>query len=56
MDVQIGRLNLLTPKRVKAAASEIKTGEIVPLEYVRIFVYDGQLETNVYLQPPAQCP
>ncbi|KLJ05880.1 hypothetical protein EMPG_10692 [Blastomyces silverae] len=27
----IGRLNLLTPTRVKAAADEIKTGEIVPL-------------------------
>lgn len=30
---QIGRLNLLTPSRVKAAADEIKTGEIVPLKY-----------------------
>ncbi|PGH36805.1 hypothetical protein GX50_00262 [[Emmonsia] crescens] len=27
----LGRLNLLTPTRVKAAAAEIKTGEIVPL-------------------------
>ncbi|KAJ9355703.1 hypothetical protein DTO280E4_6381 [Paecilomyces variotii] len=30
-DDQIGRLNLLTPKRVKAASAEIKTGEVVPL-------------------------
>lgn len=30
---QLGRLNLLTPTRVKAAAAEIKTGEIVPLKY-----------------------
>ncbi|PGH01620.1 hypothetical protein AJ79_07868 [Helicocarpus griseus UAMH5409] len=28
----IGRLNLLTPTRVKAASTEIKTGEIVPLD------------------------
>ncbi|QSS60471.1 hypothetical protein I7I51_05271 [Histoplasma capsulatum] len=27
----IGRLNLLTPSRVKAAADEIRTGEVVPL-------------------------
>ncbi len=32
--LQIGRLNLLTPARVKAAAAEIKTGEMVRLEYV----------------------
>ncbi|KAL4936680.1 hypothetical protein BDV06DRAFT_216477 [Aspergillus oleicola] len=31
-DDQIGRLNLLTPARVKAAASEIKTGEMVRLD------------------------
>ena len=30
---QLGRLNLLTPTRVKAAAAEIKTGEIVPTKY-----------------------
>ena len=31
---QLGRLNLLTPTRVKAAAkSEIRTGEIVSLKY-----------------------
>ena len=30
---QIGRLNLLTPTRVKAAASEIQTGEIICLKY-----------------------
>ena len=31
--LQIGRLNLLTPSRVKAAAaSEVKTGEVVPLK------------------------
>ena len=29
---QVGRLNLLTPTRIKAAAAEIKTGETVPLE------------------------
>lgn len=28
----IGRLNLLTPARIKAASAEIKTGEVVPLE------------------------
>ena len=28
----LGRLNLLTPTRVKAAASEIKTGEMVSLK------------------------
>jgi hypothetical protein len=31
-DDQIGRLNLLTPTRVKAASSEIKTGIMVPLK------------------------
>ncbi|RDW76651.1 uncharacterized protein DSM5745_06643 [Aspergillus mulundensis] len=31
-DDQIGRLNLLTPARVKAAAGEIKTGEMVRLD------------------------
>jgi hypothetical protein len=31
-DDYIGRLNLLTPTRVKAAAAEIKTGEVIPLE------------------------
>ncbi|KAL2006039.1 hypothetical protein VTN00DRAFT_9693 [Thermoascus crustaceus] len=31
-DDYIGRLNLLTPKRVKAASAEIKSGEIVPLD------------------------
>jgi hypothetical protein len=30
-DEQIGRLNLLTPPRVAAAAKEIKTGEIIPV-------------------------
>lgn len=29
---QIGRLNLLTPIRVAAAAKEIKSGEIVPVK------------------------
>ena len=29
---QLGRLNLLTPQRVKAAAAEISTGEMVRLE------------------------
>ncbi|KAL4915118.1 hypothetical protein BDW62DRAFT_189289 [Aspergillus aurantiobrunneus] len=31
-DDQIGRLNLLTPARVKAAAAEIRTGEMVRLD------------------------
>ena len=31
----IGRLNLLTPTRVAAAAKEIQTGEIVPVKYVK---------------------
>ena len=30
----IGRLNLLTPTRVAAAAKEIRTGEIVHVKYV----------------------
>ncbi|KAK2841641.1 hypothetical protein FQN49_006052, partial [Arthroderma sp. PD_2] len=30
-DDNVGRLNLLTPTRVKAAAAEIKTGDIIPL-------------------------
>jgi len=30
----IGRLNLLTPTRVAAAAKEIKSGDIVPVKYV----------------------
>lgn len=29
---QVGRLNLLTPQRVAAAAKEIQTGEIVPVK------------------------
>lgn len=29
--LQLGRINLLTPSRVQAAAKEIKTGQIVPL-------------------------
>ena|ERR1700760_686093 len=33
-DDYLGRLNLLTPKRVLAAAKEIRTGEIVPVKYV----------------------
>ena len=33
-DDNLGRLNLLTPKRVLAAAKEIRTGEIVPVKYV----------------------
>ena len=32
---QIGRLNLLTPTRVAAAAKEIRSGEIVPVKYVK---------------------
>ena len=31
-DDQLGRLNLLTPARVKAASSLIKTGDLVPLD------------------------
>ena len=34
IELQIGRLNLLTPTRVAAAAKEIRTGEIVPVKYV----------------------
>lgn len=34
--MQIGRLNLLTPSRVAAAAKEIRTGEIVPVKYVSV--------------------
>lgn len=34
ISTQIGRLNLLTPARVKtAASSEIKSGEMVPIKY-----------------------
>lgn len=32
-ETQVGRLNLLTPQRVAAAAKEIQTGEIVPVKY-----------------------
>ena len=32
---QLGRLNLLTPTRIKAAAAEIKTGEAISLKYRR---------------------
>lgn len=31
-DDQIGRLNLLTPTRVAAAAKEIRTGEVIPIK------------------------
>ncbi|KAL9110992.1 MAG: hypothetical protein Q9227_004607 [Pyrenula ochraceoflavens] len=31
-DDQLGRINLLTPTRIKAASSLIKTGELVPLD------------------------
>ncbi|KAL8639168.1 MAG: hypothetical protein Q9228_003764 [Teloschistes exilis] len=31
-DDQLGRLNLVTPARVKAAAAEIRTGEIISLK------------------------
>ncbi|KAF7504320.1 hypothetical protein GJ744_002440 [Endocarpon pusillum] len=31
-DDHIGRLNLLTPTRIKAASAEIKTGEVIPLD------------------------
>lgn len=31
-DVKVGRLNLLTPQRVKASVAEIDTGEMVRLE------------------------
>lgn len=34
-ECQIGRLNLLTPTRVAAAAKEIRSGEIVPVKYVK---------------------
>jgi hypothetical protein len=33
-DDYLGRLNLLTPARIKAASAEIRTGEVVPLEFV----------------------
>jgi hypothetical protein len=33
-DDGLGRLNLLTPKRVLAASKEIKTGEMIPVKYV----------------------
>ena len=42
---QVGRLNLLTPTRVKAAASsEIKTGEMVPIKYARSNMEKGYAE------------
>lgn len=31
-DVKVGRLNLLTPQRVKASVADIDTGEMVRLE------------------------
>jgi hypothetical protein len=32
-DDYVGRLNLLTPTRVAAAAKEIRTGDIIPVKY-----------------------
>jgi len=29
---QLGRLNLLTPERVRAAAAQIRSGKVVPLK------------------------
>lgn len=40
-DDQIGRLNLLTPARVKAASAEIKNGIMVPLKYVEELQFEG---------------
>ena len=40
-DDQIGRLNLLTPTRVKVASSEIKTGIMVPLKYVEQLQFES---------------
>ena len=37
-DDNLGRLNLLTPARVKAASAEIKTGELEVME-----IYDGKI-------------
>ena len=33
---QLGRINLLTPARVKLASSEIRLGEMIPLKSVHV--------------------
>lgn len=49
---KLGRLNLLTPTRVAAAAKEIQTGEMVPVKYVVLhpkpvpIIYGDVLELN----------
>ena len=53
----VGRLNLLTPSRVAAAAKEIRTGEIVPVKYVA----KNHSKGNVHLlqssfQPTSRSP
>jgi hypothetical protein len=35
-DVKVGRLNLLTPQRVKASVAEIDTGENVMLKHLAV--------------------
>jgi hypothetical protein len=40
---QVGRLNLLTPLRVAAAAKEIHTGEIVPVNYGNCILFGNLL-------------
>ena len=34
----LGRLNFLTPKRVRSSIKECKTGELVPLEYANLLL------------------
>lgn len=37
-----GRINLLTPTRVAAAAKEIVTGDIIPVKYADMVAYLGR--------------
>ena len=56
---QIGRLNLLTPTRIKAAAkSEIQSGEMVSLKYASISSPSilSSIDTHTIYQPPPQSP
>jgi hypothetical protein len=43
----LGRLNLLTPTRVAAAAKEIKTGEVISVKYA---------ENPALIRPSIYCP
>src|ERR1700753_4047799 len=50
-DDNLGRVNLLTPKRVLAAAKEIRSGEIVPVKYVSSVIPNSRETMKLYLVP-----